>query len=224
MASLPIDIQAERATATGAAIAEQLDAGRLARWALAVCLLLGLLGQLPNAGVPNTSPFDLDSEYWFASTWSALLLLAAAYAAVTYGKVTGGRAAVGLGCFLAFMATDEFVSVHERVEAAAGIDWQILYLPLVLLGAVMCLLVVREQWEAGRWASVRLLLGGGILWSVAQILEKVQWDGDRQVSGYAVLSTIEELFEMAGSLLFGLAMLIALQAVRHGRGVSAARA
>jgi hypothetical protein len=184
-------------------------------------LLLALLGQLPDVGVPYTGPFGLDAEYWFASMWSAALLLAAAYVTVAYGQAVRSPAAAVLGAFFAFMGVDEYMAIHERVEKAAGVDWQILYAPLVLVGGVACLLVIRAQWHARHRIAVRLLFGGGILWCVAQLLEKIQWDGDRQVSGYYAMATAEELFEMLGSLMFGLAMLIALQAVTSRRDAPA---
>jgi hypothetical protein len=116
-----------------------------------------------------------------------------------------------------YLGFDEFLEVHEKLERAASVDWQLLYAPAALVLAAAFVVVLRTIWPIQLPRT--LLLAGIAAWIAAQILEQVQWDGDRRVSGYRPMMISEELLEMAGSALFALAMLSAIQAAKERYGV-----
>ena len=182
----------------------------LAALVLGISVLLGLLSLLPYERVANTGPFNLDREIWrlgIGAAWSTLLLLGAGAAGFLAADALGSRAVGALAAFLVFMAIDESAGLHEKLEVATDVDWQLLYLPVVAVGGVAFLLVVRRVHAEGMREPLLLLCGGAAAWLFATVLETVQWDGDRKVDGYYFLSIVEEVAEMTGSLLFGLAML-----------------
>ena len=109
------------------------------------------------------------------------------------------------------MGADEFAYLHERAETRTGVDWQLLYLPVVAVGGLAWLLVLR-RWGA-RSRPGALLVGGAAGWFVAQVLEKLEYGpGDVMVDGYLLLATVEEVLEDVGSLLWVAAGLYALRA------------
>ena len=120
---------------------------------------------------------------------------------------------MGLALFLAFFSLDELLSFHERLESFTGIDWQKLYLPVGALGALIglgVLLQVRRDLRV-----VATLLAAGAAWFVAQVFEAIQWKGDKLVVPWLIYP--EELLEMTGSALFGVAMLMVLRSDRLRR-------
>jgi hypothetical protein len=54
-------------------------------------------------------------------------------------------------------------------------------------------------------------LGGAAAWFVSQAIEALQWDGNRLIHEWTIVP--EEILEMTGSLLWGLALLIALRTI-----------
>lgn len=182
-----------------------LEPIRIARWATAISVLLAFIGIFAALEVPNTNPFQLDNEYNVPAFWSFGVLLFSASVALLAGVSESSAAAGAFGAFVLFMAVDELLGIHESLERSTGVDWQTLYAPVVLVGAIAALLLMRRF---GRGLPRLLLFAGGAAWFVAQFLEAVQWDGDRPVHGYYAMVIPEELFEMLGSLLFGLAVLV----------------
>lgn len=116
-----------------------------------------------------------------------------------------------LGAGLAFMAADELLSLHERIEGASGVDWQLLYLPVMAALGVGMLMVLGRHWRAGHREVVALLFLGGALWAGSQLLEFLQWDGDTPRPGYHVMMRTEEIAEFLGSGVFALAALAAIR-------------
>jgi hypothetical protein len=115
------------------------------------------------------------------------------------------------------MAGDEALALHERLEAATGVDWQLLYLPIVLAGAAGSLAVLRrERSELARWVP---WVGGAAAWGVAQAREFAEFDSaDVPRNGYGLMVVAEELLEMTGSLLWVVAFAVILSApVLRGR-------
>jgi len=162
--------------------------------------------------------WDLDREYTLPAAFSALLLVAAAIAALEVGRqrVYGiHRGAYLLAALFFFMGLDEVFSFHERLESATAVDWETLYAPLIFVCGIAWLLVVRAL-RSFRLAQVVMALGGAA-WLVAQILEKIQWDGDVKVDGYLALMFAEEILEMTGSALFLIALYWVL--FREGGGI-----
>ncbi|HEX2505004.1 MAG TPA: hypothetical protein VHK22_02245 [Gaiellaceae bacterium] len=132
-------------------------AGRRARAAALLVLVLGgalgsvlvaLLGTLQaldapvgTNGVRPTGPlaaFALDVETNAASAWSALLLFAACLLALAVAPTERDRPAWPFwffGSFLGFMAADEWIGLHERLQNAVEITWTTLYAPVFVAGS-----------------------------------------------------------------------------------------
>lgn len=164
---------------------------------------------------------DLEDELNVPAFWSGFLLVTAAASALATARADGrgGRWPWWpLALLLLFMAGDEVVGVHEWLERQTGIDWQLLYLPLFAAGAAAALGAVLRLREYPRLAAGFLASCGA--WVLAQVLEALQWDGDRQVGLYGEMMAGEEILEMVGSLGFTLTLLAAAERLRsraHGR-------
>lgn len=201
----------------------KLDPVRIARLgavAIAVLAALGMLHALGRDGGPGVRLplFGLDEEWSVPALFSgALLAFAALTCALT--AAAGGLERVpapclpGLAALFGFMAVDEVVQIHERLERIAETGWQTIYLPLAAIGGVLWLGVLRGLLANPRAAMV--FAGGGAAWFVAQLFEKVQRDGAVLQHRWTILP--EELLEMTGSLLLGLAVLAAARAAHVAR-------
>jgi hypothetical protein len=189
--------------------------------ALIIAAAIAAFGVLGSVGSEGVRGFDLDAEVNFPSAFSAFLLFWAGALTVAAGQAwASGRARIAwflLGIGYVYLGFDEFLEVHEKLERAASVDWQLLYAPAALVLAAAFVVVLRTIWPIQLPRT--LLLAGIAAWIAAQILEQVQWDGDRRVSGYRPMMISEELLEMAGSALFALAMLSAIQAAKERYGV-----
>lgn len=187
---------------------------------LAVVAALGFLGALTAHHDVHSRWFDLDGEYNVPALWSSLLLLAAGGLAALVARRPRWRVVAGLAVLFAFMGLDEAVAVHERLEALTGVDWEILYVPVVAVGAAAWFVVWRRARPVA-WARTALVAGSAV-WLVAQLLEKVQWHGDVKAAHYNLMMVPEELLEMTGSLLFLAAMVLVArsldQRLRFGAG------
>lgn len=105
------------------------------------------------------------------------------------------------------MGIDELATIHERLQDWAGVDWQLLYLPVIALGAAFWLRlfaafsitpIARAMW-----------VGGAGAWVIAQVLERFEFNSQGEVNGLtAELILAEEVGEMIGSSLLLLAILI----------------
>lgn len=197
---------------------------RVAAVLFGVITVLAVLGTLERLDAP-LGLFDFDGEGKPVAAWSALVLLAAATASGLVATLASERERRGrwllLGGFLAFMAVDEAVTLHETVAAAVGVDWQKLWAPPVAVGGVAWLLVVARLWPLGRERGLMLL--GAAAWVASQFLERIQSNPiEGRVEGYGLLSGIEEVLEVTGSALFVLALVGALQTL-HRRHAGAER-
>lgn len=190
--------------------------------------LMAVLGAGERLGAP-LGLFDFDGEGKPPAAFSALVLLAAAAAsgliATLPSQLPWRRRFLGLAAFLAFMAVDEAITLHELVSAAVGVAWQPLWLPIIAVGGIVWLLVLTRLWPMRRERT--LLMLGAVAWFVSQVLERVQSNEvDGRVEGYGLLSSLEEIFEVSGSALFVLALLGALQILHRadaGREAPAGR-
>lgn len=190
---------------------------------LGACILtLGALGALHGYLWPANGTlrsFDLNRELVIPAFFSGALLLAAAglcLAAFRHRLAIGPHrfAFALLGAFLAFMALDEILSLHESIEASTGVDWQTLYAPIVLVGGIGWLWSLRSLRQFRR--AYTCLLSGAFAWLAAQVLEQLQYEGDVLV--HPALVIFEEVLEMTGTTLFILAILIALRCHLQLRG------
>jgi vacuolar-type H+-ATPase subunit I/STV1 len=114
-----------------------------------------------------------------------------------------------MGAVFAFMALDEVWTIHERLEGWTGMDWQIAYVPIAV-GAGLLVVVAFRDLAAIRGAA-GLFVAGGAAWLAAQVLEALQWAGD--VLEHEGMIVPEEVLELVGSSLFGLASLVVLRRV-----------
>ena len=186
---------------------------------LAAVLVFGLLHSLAVVGGGPFDVFRLERELVPPAFFSAALLAAGSAAFLRAAGTSRLKATAGLfGALLGLMALDEVLRFHELLEAASGVDWQLLYAPVFLLGGVAALLLLLEL--RSELPPAVLLCAGGAAWTISQVLEAVQWDGDRRVTGYGLMMPVEELLEMSGSALFLLAGVHVLlhRAPRNGRG------
>ena len=191
-------------------------AGVAAGVGIAVIVTLGLWQIATTAYTPavRAGVFDLDGERTVPAAFSALLLFAAGAAAFALGRQLGRTRWFALAAFLTFMALDEGLAIHDRVEGSIYHDWQVVYLPVIAAGAAAWLAVLRAL--GGQPAARRIYVAGAVAWTASQLVEFVQWrDGPEamDVVGYVALMTTEETLEMIGSALFGIALLCVLRSV-----------
>ena len=111
---------------------------------------------------------------------------------------------------LAWLALDEGNGIHESLERWSGIDWQLLYVPVMGLAAVAWWGVVRRYRRHAR--IVALLVAGATFWFVALGLELVQnWGGSPvRATIYVPTMITEEALEMIGSTVLLIAATLAL--------------
>jgi hypothetical protein len=196
------------------ALALRLDPRRVAIANGAIILLLGIVGVL-HIAFDWFGAFDLDDERNLPSTYSAALWTCMAALAVLLGRAEQGRAArmwFALSVPLLFVGADEFGEIHERLERITGIDWQVLYSPLGLVAVVLWVLVGRRLRTIG--AGFGLFVAGTICGVASQFLEAVEYgENDQRVAAFNEIVVTEELLEMCGAVLVGLALLAALRMV-----------
>jgi hypothetical protein len=206
--------------------APQLDVRRVAIGVGACIAVLGVLGALriemeDSSLGPILERFDIDGEYEVPAAFSGCLLFGAAafaYLFCALERDSGRRpgAIWFLPPFLLYMGIDEIVAIHERLQMWTGINWQELYLPVAAAGGVAWL-AARGRLRRFDLAPV-LLVGGAAAWLTAQVFEHFQYEPS-QTSYVAQTGLVlpEEMLEMAGSTLFALAFLVAVQALLRRR-------
>jgi hypothetical protein len=177
-----------------------------------------VMGILQRTAFPEWSAANLDSEVSVATWFSAAQLGTAAFWWFLVGLAARpGSLAVWIWWpVLAWLALDERNAIHERLERFLGIDWQLLYIPVMGLAAVAWWGVVRRHRSQAR--VVALVVLGAAVWIVVLLLELVQnWGGSPvQAAIYVPTMITEEALEMVGSTLFLIAAILAL-----GRSVQA---
>jgi hypothetical protein len=156
--------------------------------------------------------FYLDGEYNVPALLTAgiWLLAAAAIYAAGRARERGGWQIVWtlLSVALLYLSADEALKLHERVEGRADVDWQVLYLPLLVGTALAGLLVVIR---VGPGTPRNLLVAAGVAAVGAQVLEALQWNGDQPIDGYRALMVPEELLEATSAALVAIAALMLLR-------------
>lgn len=194
--------------------------------AAGAALVLWLAGVAHATELVSLPLLDLDEEGTVPQAYSGLLLVAAATAATVAARLGAQprRAFMALAAVFAYMALDEVFRIHEELDAAADFDWQLLYLPVLIVALVAWIGVWRNL--ASPLARVGWA-GGAACWIAAQVLELFQWEGhvwrpggiewsklsDAEIeqklreASYLVKMIPEELLEMLGSLSFALVLL-----------------
>lgn len=171
-----------------------------------------VMGILQRVAFPEWDAANLDSEMSVATWFSATLLWAAAFWWLLVAVTVRPRSLAiwTWWLVLAWLALDEGSAIHERLERWSGIDWQLLYLPVMGIAAVAWWGVVRRYRSQARIAA--LLMAGAAAWIVVLILELVQnWGGSpAQAAIYVPTMITEEALEMIGSTVLLIAGILAL--------------
>lgn len=180
-------------------------------------LLFGLIAILGGLGILGAeavdgeahSLFNMDRELNPATAFSSFLLLLGGVLAIRAIRrgILPSKAAGGIAFLFIFMAMDESLKIHETAEKLLKVDWQILYLPILLFAGISWVLLWFRGDRLFRW----LWFAGAAAWVCSQLLEAGQWgwwwgDGDSKADSYHLLVIWEEILEMAGSALFCVAL------------------
>lgn len=177
--------------------------------------LLGVIGIVRFAYKEELRLFNLDAERNVPAVFSALLWLGVALLALLVGRASQGRLALAwkvLALLALVLSGDELAEVHERLQFHTGVDWQILYAPLVLTAVVLW--IVLGRWLRQMGSGFLPLVGAAACVVVAQVCDELEINsrGDPR-PGFRVMVVSEELLEMTSALLVGLAALAALRVV-----------
>jgi hypothetical protein len=184
----------------------------------AIIAVLGLLGVGYMVFGSPLGIFNLDGEKDVPSTYSAALWFSLAVLSVLLGRVESApgdaRLWFALSALFVFNSADEFGEIHEHLEYYTGIDWQILYSPVALIAVALWLLVCRRLRRIGTGFGLFIL--GTVCLIGSQVVEAVEYGpGDKRISAFNELVVFEEVMEMLGAVLVGLALLTAFQALWH---------
>ena len=171
-------------------------------------VVFGILGAIVYPGGGDLRAFDLNKEQTFPATFSGVLLLAAGGLALLNGLVRSDTAAgrrwwIVLALVFAFLGLDEIAALHEAVQDRVHVWGQAVLAPVVFVG-VYAWWATLQRLRSEPPAGMLFMLGAGA-WIVSQLIDA----GLNEELGWTIVP--EELFEMAGSALFGLALLVALR-------------
>lgn len=177
--------------------------------AIAVFVALGIA---QRTAYPWMQGANLDSEVSVATWFSAALLWSAAICWLLVASTARPRlSALWIWWpLLAWLALDEGNAFHEKLERWSGIDWQVLYIPVMGVAAAAWVSLVRRYWTQ-RSTGV-LLIAGAAAWALALVFELIQnWGGSPvRASIYDPTMIAEEALEMIGSTLLLLAAILIL--------------
>ena len=181
---------------------------------VAICVLL-VLGILQRVAFPDWGAANLDSEVSVATRLSATLLWVAAFWWMLVA-VTDRPRSLAVWVWwpvLAWLALDEGIAIHERLERWSGIDWQLLYVPLMGVAAAALWGVFRRYRSQARIAV--LIMTGATAWIVVLILELIQNWGGTPVHAAVYVPTMitEETLEMIGSTVLLVAAILILHRI-----------
>jgi hypothetical protein len=173
-----------------------------------LAVVFGILGAIVYPGGGDLRAFDLNKEQTFPATFSGVLLLAAGGLALLNGLVRSDTAAgrrwwIVLALVFAFLGLDEIAALHEAVQDRVHVWGQAVLAPIVFVG-VYAWWATLQRLRSEPPAGMLFMLGAGA-WIVSQLIDA----GLNEEMGWTIVP--EELFEMAGSALFGLALLVALR-------------
>lgn len=191
--------------------------------AIAALVSLGIVDYY----VDSMPEFWLDGERNVPAIFSALVLVFAAVTALAlageFGQGTPMRRyTVGLGAIFAFMSLDEYDTFHEHFNDHFGIPWQLPYAPLIFVAVYLAWTLWEEMEEDPQGAA--MWVAGAGAWALAQVLDLLQTtalDSDNTLTAFTATVVLEEGLEMAGSVLFALALLRALRLRQLGPALKA---
>ena len=186
---------------------------------LSIFGVLVVIGAIRIAGDYDWRRFDLDQERTVPATFSGLVLFFAVITGFTLAWLDRSLPILGIAAVLFWMGFDEVTAIHERLHDATGITWQILYLPFLPFAIWFFLRGIPALPPPPR--ASRLFIWGIWAWIVSQVLDVIQNKGGGDLA-FPALVPPEEFLEVTGSVLFTVALLLAVQA-RPVRGAERAR-
>ncbi len=167
--------------------------------------------------------FDLDEEGNIPTLYSSTLLLLSSVILAAFARAKRSRADrfalywTGLSAIFLFLAVDEAASIHEvlirlreafETRGVLHFPWLIVYIPLVLLVAAVYLrfLAALPRRTAGLFLLAGALYVGGA--AGVEMIGGVQASlyGEENLA-YSLITTMEELLELSGLLVFIYALL-----------------
>ena len=188
------------------------------RWfalvASSLIALLAVFGIIQRYFIVDWKWANLDSEAavgkWIAS--GLLWIAAGCWFLVAVSGRARSRAVWVWWPALAWLAFDEGNVIHERLEKWSGLDWQLIYLPVIAVAGLAGLRVLLDH--RNDLTTARVLVAGGVAWVIALLLELLQnWGGPPiDWTFYSPMMISEEIIEMIGSTLFVIAGLLVLRA------------
>ena len=158
--------------------------------------------------------FALLEERTLTPLFTAFHLVAAAGLALAARRTGAPMVWLAIAGFLLAMAGDELFSVHESLRSwlPGGRSSYLVFLPYAALGAYIWLQVLRRL--RGHPSAAVLWVGGAALWGASQLLDAFAvLDESASAGALPPIEVVEEVFEMVGSALFLLALLVFLQRV-----------
>jgi hypothetical protein len=188
---------------------EDSDPRRVAYFLAAVIGALAVGGLLVNVADAPLEFLDMNHEETAPAFASGLFLFAAALLCLLLARLPADEdRSPGwwslFGWCLLLLGIDEVGAFHESIQEATGVKGQLFLLPLVVaLGAAWLVALGR----VGRSARL-LLVAGAAAWAMSQLLDVLQGTDDEDHPTIVP----EEVFELSGSALFLLALLLAAQA------------
>jgi hypothetical protein len=173
-----------------------------------LAVVFGILGAIVYPGGGDLRVFDLNKEQTFPAMFSGILLLGAGALALLNGVVRCSdprdrRWWLILALVFAFLGIDEIAALHEAVQDRVHVWGQATLIPIVIAGVTAwwkVLMSLRPQRDAAR-----LFLLGAAAWVASQGIDLLF----NEHYGWTIVP--EELCEMLGSALFGLALLVAVR-------------
>ncbi len=176
---------------------------------------------------------DFDKERNIPSFYSALAIMFAGVLLLYIGGVERKRNGryyrhwLGLAVLFIFLSIDEAVSIHELLsgptrtlmdlDGALYLAWVI---PYGLLAAGLLIAYTRFLISLSRAVRTLFMLAGFIFISGAVGFELLgsnyHYIGNADDPGYALIATLEELFEMIGIAVFAYGLLFYIQTALYG--------
>jgi hypothetical protein len=216
---MSLEPHSQTASASLASLPKTMAAARVLG---ALVVLMAVLGAI-DAAVTDVHLFDIEGELkdgpsLMVVVSGGVLFVAAALAfkvARSEANSTSSPAPWYLiaGLF-AFMGVDELLTIHEHLDAWTGIAWQVLYLPVVLVGAAAWWILFQRL----RTSDIRLATGWALaagFWAFSQFLEVLfvkAGVGPNALKLDVLMPPVEEVSELTGSSLFLLVSLALLEA------------
>jgi hypothetical protein len=210
LARSPAPDKREQDLAIVSSVVSRVDTRKLLIGIAALTIVFGILGSIVYPGGGALRAFDLNKEQTFPATFSGVLLLGAGALALMNGVVRCPNLAdrrwwLVLAGVFAFLGIDEMTALHEAVQDRVHVWGQATLIPIVIAGAVAWWITLKRLGPHSM--AGRLLILAAAIWAMSQGIDAAL----NEDLGWTIVP--EELLEICGSTMFGLAMLIAVRDV-----------